>query len=214
MRVANKAIKEIVSKLEMLGMVHGTENTFRDWCECMAISIDNSCNLLRGETHDKREQRYMDIQKRYEEKPFPELFALLVNAFEDEPWKDHLGQVYMECFGGNKHLGQCFTPMSVSECCAGLVSVPEPGKESTLYEPSCGGGAMIIAYMKECFFAKYDYQRKLKIEAADLDSLCVHMCYTQLSLLGARAVVKVQNSITLQTFDVFVTPFERMAPLV
>lgn len=71
---------------------------------------------------------------------------------------------------------------------------------------------MIIAYLKECHEAGYAYQRFLKIQAADLDSLCVHMCYVQLSILGARAVVSQQDSIYLKTYDVFVTPGEALWP--
>ena len=206
MRIANNS----VDKIEFIGRTQGKENAFRDWCECMALSIANSCDLLHSETWKRREKRYLDITSRYDENPFPELFAQLVNAFENSPWEDHLGKIYMECFGGNKNMGQCFTPSSVCELCSSVVNVPTDNKESSLYEPACGGGAMIIAFLKKCHESGYDYQRKLFVEAADLDSLCVHMCYTQLSLLGTRAVVKIQDSLSRKLYDTFVTPFETL----
>lgn len=213
MRMVDASVKEIIKRLETLGYSVGVETVFRDWCECGALAFANGCDLLHTGVWEKREKRYLDIIRRYKEpRLFVEMLAYLTDAFEADPWRDHLGRIYLECFGGNKNLGQCFTPAGVCECCASLVGVPEPGKPSTLYEPACGGGAMIIAYLKKCHEAGYAYQRFLKIQAADLDSLCVHMCYVQLSLLGARAVVSQQDSISLKTYDVFVTPGEALWP--
>ena len=214
MRIVDANIKEIIKRLETLGYSVGVETVFRDWCECSALAIANGCDLLRGEVWERREKRYLDIIGQYKGNAglFTEMLAYLTDAFEADPFHDYLGRVYMECFGGNKNLGQCFTPAGVCECCASLVGVPEPGKPSTLYEPACGGGAMIIAYLKKCHEVGYACQRFLKIQAADLDSLCVHMCYVQLSLLGSRAVVSQQDSISLKTYDVFTTPGEALWP--
>ena len=213
MRITDTEIKEIIKLLERLGYSMGVETVFRDWCECFALALANGCDLLHGPVWEKREKRYLDIIGKYKEPAlFTEMCAHLTNAFEADPWQDHLGRVYMECFGGNKNLGQCFTPQAVCEVCANTAGIPEKGKPSTLYEPACGGGAMVIAYLKACHLAGYEYQRLLRIQAADLDSLCVHMCFIQLSLLGARAIVSQQNTITLETFDVFKTPMEMLWP--
>ena len=214
MRIADRNIREIVKCLEKLGQSVGTERAFRDWMECAALAFANGCDVMHGETWHRREKRYLDVISRYgkDAASFPEMLASLVNAFESDPWKDHLGRVYMECFGGNRNLGQCFTPESVCTACACTVGVPTDGMPHTLAEPSCGGGAMIIAYLEQCFLAGYDYQRLLRIDAADLDSLCVHMCFVQLSILGARAVVRIADSIADKTFDTFVTPMEVMWP--
>jgi hypothetical protein len=114
--------------------------------------------------------------------------ATLTEAFEIDPFHDYLGQVYMECFVGNKNLGQCFTLGGVCAVCAVCASVagdiPQNGEHKTLYEPACGGGAMTIAFLKRRYEAGYNYQRYLHITTEDLDSLCVHMCFIQLSLLG------------------------------
>lgn len=213
MRITDASIKEIIKRLEQLGHSVGVETVFRDWCECAALAFANGCDLLHGPVWEKREKRYLSIIGKYKEAAlFTEMLAYLTNAFEADPWQDHLGHVYMECFGGNKHLGQCFTPIDVCRACASIIGLPKPGEPSTLYEPACGGGAMVIAYLRECHEAGYDYQRLLKVYAADLDSLCVHMCFVQLSLLGARAVVMHKNTITQQVFDTFVTPAEMLQP--
>lgn len=217
MRVVDEHIKAIVKKVETIGMTHSPETVFRDWCECFALALANGCDLLRGDRWEKREKRYQDIIKRYtpaEAQAFAEMSAALTDAFDADPFHDYLGRVYMECFGGNKNLGQCFTPESVCEATARLVAdgVPKNGEHKTLYEPACGGGAMTIAFLGMCHKAGYNYQRYLHITTEDLDSLCVHMCYVQLSLLGARAQVFHKNTITQQAFDVFVTPAEMLAP--
>lgn len=214
MRLSEQNIREIVKSLELIGRSTGIERAFRDWMECAAIAFANGCDLVHGERWKKREKRYLEIISRYgaDSALYLEMLALLVNAFESDPWKDHLGRVYMECFGGNKNLGQCFTPESVCGCCASLVGVPANGEPCTLFEPACGGGAMIIAYLEKCHDAGYDYQRLLRIDAADLDALCVHMCYVQLSILGARATVRIADSIADRTFDTFVTPMEVLWP--
>lgn len=215
MKAVDAEIKQIVKTLEQIGYSVGVETVFRDWCECCALAIANGCDPLRGKTWERREKRYLDIIGRYKKDAalFPDMLVHLTNAFEIDPWNDYLGRVYMECFGGNKNLGQCFTPQAVCEACAKLVDVPKDREPHTLYEPACGGGAMIIAYLKECHDAGYEYQRLLKIYAADLDSLCCHMCFVQLSLLGARATVARQNALSLETFDIFETPMERLWPM-
>lgn len=215
MRVADENIKSIVSTIDLIGRTVGAETVFRDWCECAALALANGCDVLHGARWEAREKRYLSLIGKYD-KPalFAELLARLTNAFEADPFHDHLGHVYMECFGGNKNLGQCFTPEGVCEVTARLAmdGVPKNGEHKTLYEPACGGGAMTIAFLGMCHDAGYNYQRYLRITAEDLDSLCVHMCYVQLSLLGARARVFHKNTITQQVFDCFVTPAEALWP--
>lgn len=214
MKAVDNEIKLIVKSLNALGQSIGVETIFRDWCECSALAIANSVDVIHGSLWERREKRYLDIIARYKKDvhEFAGMLARLTQAFEIDPWCDHLGRIYMECFGGNKNLGQCFTPPAVCEACAQLIEAPKDTEPHTLYEPACGGGAMIIAYLKACHEAGYDYQRLLKIYAADLDALCCHMCYVQLSLLGARATVAQQNALSLETYDVFETPMERLWP--
>ena len=56
-----------------------------------------------------------------------------------------------------------------------------------------------------------EFQKHIQFHAQDLDRLCVHMCYVQLSLIGVRAIVRHANTITQQVFDEFVSPMEVMA---
>ena len=220
MKWANREIKAIVDTLDGIGRSVGVETVFRDWCECSALAIANGCDLLRGPTWEKREKRYLEIIGKYKKDAyeFAGMLARLTNAFEDEPWNDHLGNIYMQFFGGNKNLGQCFTPIDVCEVCA-ETCLPDKAEIVTRHTPvtiadeCCGGGAMLIAACKVLFNRGIDWQRNVRFHCADLDSLCVHMCYVQLSLLGARAIVKRQNTITMQVFDTFISPTEMLWPM-
>lgn len=218
MRIADNEIKQIVKTLEQIGHSVGVETAFRDWCECAALALANGCDILHGKRWQAREARYLEIIKRYDEPNlFAGMLAHLTRAFEEDPWQDYLGRVYMECFGGNKRLGQCFTPIPVCEICA-EASLPDDEiktrhKPITIADECCGGGAMLIAACKVLSKRGVDWQRDARFHCADLDTLCVHMCYVQLSLLGARAIVLHQNTITQQVFDGFVTPMELLWPV-
>ena len=58
----------------------------------------------------------------------------------------------------------------------------------TVNEPSCGGGAMIIAAAKVLQEHEINYQKAMDVVAQDLDWKGVYMCYVQLSLLGISAI--------------------------
>lgn len=209
-------IKEWVKCFNAIHPKYDPQALFRDWAECFALSISNSIAPPHSPLWEKREKRYLEIVKRYDSKDvqtFPELCAWLTMAFESDPFDDYLGRIYMEIFGGNKGLGQCFTPIDVCEACAGMAVKPKDGEVQTLADECSGGGAMLIAACGAYHKAKVDYQRWLKITAGDLDKLCVHMTYIQLSMIGARAKVYHRDTLTRQCFDVFVTPMEILWPM-
>lgn len=65
----------------------------------------------------------------------------------------------------------------------GLKSVLEHKGYICLAEPACGAGGMCIAAAETLFKQGINYQECLHITAQDIDPLCVHMTYVQLSLL-------------------------------
>lgn len=201
-------IKDIAKMIESMAS-HQPERVFRDWCECGSLSIQDSCDPFNNESLKRRGEKYEQIGKQYtkdEMRKFAEMFAELVCAFEANPFEDYLGQIYMQLFGGNKHLGQCFTPIHLCRACAS-VSIGEPPNElRTLVDDCCGGGAMLIAACEHYHKCGVNYQKYLKIYAGDLDRLCVHMTHIQLSLIGAKANVSLQDSIRGEVFETLVTP--------
>lgn len=216
---ANEHIQSIVKTINSISAKFGGEKVYRDWCEMYALSIANGCDLLKSSLWQKRENRYLDIIKPYKDDgcvdALVQMCAELVMAFEADPFQDHLGTIYMQLFGGNKHLGQCFTPIDVCYVCAST-SLEPPNENAqypiTVNDCAVGGGAMLIAACKRYQEMGVDWQRKVKFYANDLDSLCVHMCYIQLSLLGCRGIIRQQNTITQEIFDTFITPMEILWP--
>ena len=174
---------------------------FSDWVECSALAIANACRLIHDKIWTEREERYKAVISKYsdeEKNKFSEMFALLVQAYEEDV-TDVLGEIYMEAELGSKVTGQFFTPYHLSKLCASLVNPASTESFSdeltTLNEPSCGGGGMIIATAAVMKEAGIDYQKRLRVVAQDLDWRCVYMCYVQLSLLGIDAICVQGNTL-------------------
>lgn len=215
MKAVESNIKKLTDIMTELGQKFGAERAFRDWCALYALSIANTVAVKGSKTWARRDEEFKRIMKTYDSiEPFARMSAHLVEAFEAEPFFDHLGRVYMELFGGNKDLGQCFTPYGLSQAVAQIGCADDIMPEfRTLNDCACGGGALLIAACEAYHKRGVNYQTYLMIEAADLDILCVHMCYIQLSLLGARATVYHRNTITMQTYDRYDTPMSVLWPM-
>lgn len=215
MKAVESNIKKLTDIMTELGQKFGAERAFRDWCALYALSIANTVAVKGSNTWARREEEFKRIMKTYDSiEPFARMSAHLVEAFEAEPFFDHLGRVYMELFGGNKDLGQCFTPYGLCQVVAQIGCADDITPEfRALNDCACGGGALLIAACEAYHKRGVNYQTYLMIEAADLDILCVHMCYIQLFLLGARATVYHRNTITMQTYDRYDTPMSVLWPM-
>ena len=171
---------------------------FYDWCACMAMAFQNSCDIFKSSNiYKQREELYQTTIKQYtreEQEKLFEMTARLFLAFEDEIF-DYLGGIYMESGCGNKYVGQFFTPFHLSELCAKL-GVDGTDKDYHMNEPSCGGGAMILATAKALKDIGINYQRKLKVVAQDLDWLGVYMTYVQCFIIGIDAIVVQGDTLT------------------
>ena len=189
-------------------------NIFSDWIELCALSVQNAVDVLHDKAWKDREQQYIDTAKKYSEtelEHFAQMFVWLGDALTEE-LSDVLGEIFMTEKMGSKYTGQFFTPFHLSELCARvgikLDELPETG-HIDLYEPSCGGGGMIIAVCKVLHEAGFDYQRRLDVVAQDLDWKGVYMTYLQLSLIGCNAVV-VQGDTLLEPYDMYRTPKDKI----
>ena len=183
-----EAKKEISERIKQMSGKYTPHTIFTDFCEMVAISISNGSDLFHNALWSKREEQYLSIAKKYDQKEMKEitdLLGLLTIALE-ENMEDVLGWVYMD-LGGNSRTGQFFTPYHLSQLLAS-VTLSEHEDTITLNEPSCGGGSGIIAAADYLKTNNVDFQKSLKVTAQDLDWKCVHMCYIQLSLLGIKAI--------------------------
>lgn len=204
-------LNNIIKKIEYLRGRYDTWNIFSDFINMSALSIRNSMDLRNWK---KREEQYLNISKKYKDKElniFSEMLGELILGLEKEQ-SDILGQVFMELNISNKWQGQFFTPMNISNLCGEMVidGLDEEIKENgyiALDEPACGGGAMVIGFANAMKNRGYNYQTELVVNARDLDLKSVQMCYIQLSLLGIPANIQHGNTISLEIFDEWQTPF-------
>lgn len=190
--------REIIKLINTMSGSRSPYDVFCDWVKLMALSIQNSCQLIQDKTWQMREEEYLKTITPYgkDGQKFVELFGMLVETMEAN-MSDTLGEIYMESGCGNKNTGQFFTPFHLSEAVAHLSLIGEDSSRTIeMNEPSCGGGGMIIAAAKTLKDRGISYQNVLKVVAQDLDWKAVYMCYVQLSLLGIDAVVVQGNTLS------------------
>ena len=86
----------LAKTIEMLSDRYRPEQVFCDFVEMSALAISNAVDKAQ---FDGREQRYMDIVRRYrpdEVTLIKDTFHLLVDAMEDDPFADTLGGLFNE----------------------------------------------------------------------------------------------------------------------
>lgn len=210
--------KEIIQKIQSISGRYSVYQIFDDWIHLLALEMSIAVDMR---TATERLEMWKAIHEKYKEpelKIFAEITALLVDAFEEEP-TDVLGYIYTHLEQGAKNLGQFFTPFHLCVLMAKLQwekvkDIPETEK-ITINEPSCGAGGNVIAMLLECKNHGINYQKRCEVVAQDLDYRCVYMCYVQLSLLGANALV-VQGDTLMNPYDkyrtenshIFITPMK------
>ena len=176
---------------------------FTDFCEMAAIALSNRIDFAR---YNEREERYMQLVKDYTKDDlqlFAECIGLITLIYQEDTDQDLLGRLYMELELANKHVGQYFTPYHLSKLTAGLIVKPEFVRQAiqengftTMLEPACGAGGMVIAYSN--IMNSFGCQGHYHVTAIDIASVCVHMTYIQLYLMGVPAVVLHGNALMPQ----------------
>ena len=189
-------MEEIVKIITSMSGKYAPSLIFEDFVKMTAISISNSTDIIHTKVWESRENQYQGIISKYTTDEFYEfvrILGLLTNLFDEEIY-DYLGEIYMKCDMGNSRTGQFFTPFNLSEltaklCIDDIERIKKTNDIITLNEPTCGGGGLILAYLKILKDNNINYQKRVKIIAQDLDFRSVYMTYIQLSLVGARAKV-------------------------
>lgn len=203
--------REETMRKEFLKTFHKLTYRWRSWdiwtdfVTLVACTISNSVDKLH---YEEREATYMRIITKYnkeEQALFPELFAQLVLALEDNPEQDFLGSIYTELGLNSSEHKQIFTPYHICHLMAEVTfgdlakDVEEKGFV-TIHDTCCGAGATLIAAanVAKVKLAKADlnFQNHILITGQDIDPLVTMMCYIQLSLLGVAGYFKVGNALT------------------
>lgn len=198
--------------LESIDYSKNRYTVFCDWLLCSALAFAQVSNFDEG-----REKRYLETINKYKEEDrmkFSELLAITTNAFmvgNSPDFKDFLGDIYMVCGFGSDSQGQFFTPYSICKVMAQMVvKEPEEGKIFTCSDPAVGGGALPIAYAQALYNKGINYQQYSYFECWDIsqNSCCISMI--QMSILGMPATIVRGNSLSLDVYEVWETPFVGM----
>lgn len=215
----SRASDEIAKRLRS---IHDRDyySVLGDFFEASAISVKNAVDL---NDRDFYENRFADIAKSYGEKGM-NIFAECLSLFTDEihkaihgdaMFRDFAGELYMASGTNSKGLGQFFTPYHVSRLMAELNIEKDrfldeieenPDRVITFYEPTCGAGGLMVAAIDVMHAAGINYAHNMFIDCGDIDPRCFHMSYLTLSLLGAPAVVRLGDALSMKYHRAWFTP--------
>jgi hypothetical protein len=206
--------QEFIKQIRALCHRHPLHRVFRDFMELAALAIANSVDL--SSMREKREARYLEVIKAYspeEAKSFAQLLGLLIELLEAEARPaDVLGVLFHELELQNKWKGQFFTPQSVSDMMTLMLS--SDGHAETIerqgfvrvHEPTCGSGTMLLSMAHAMREEGLNPQTQMHATAIDIDELCVHMTFIQLSLWHIPGIVLHGNSLAVEVWDTWFTP--------
>ena len=176
-------------------------SVWRVWDDLMfmaAVALAQPLHWIQN-----REDEYLRRIGQYDAKIqalFPMMFAEIVLALEQEGLTDVLGDMYMELELMNHWKGQFFTPEPVCRLMAQMqvldaAELIERQGFITVNEPTCGAGAMLIAFAHACQTQDIDFQYNILFVGQDVDPVVARMCYIQMSLLGMPGYVIIGNSL-------------------
>lgn len=200
--------KEFIKCLSSIDHSKRAYDIFQDFLTVSAISLTNI--VLKD---NELEKQYFEIIQQYK-KPemLSELFSITVLALE-EKFHDFLGEVYMFGNFGNKNNGQFFTPYHISqfmsECVFdkdNILTLIEKQSYITLSEPCCGAGGMILAFAETMLKHDINPQKYMVFQGVDIDINCCRMSFIQTSLYGLTGEIIHGNTISLESWQKFVTP--------
>lgn len=204
---------ELVAEIKSLSQSHGLNTVFTTFLEITATSI---AVQMDPENAAEREKRYKEIASKLESETlssYAQMFALLYLAtreHEDDPC-DILGDIYHELRLNNEWNGQFFTPDHICRLMAQLVNpvsaLPDKEDPILINEPTCDSGAMVIGAVWAMKQQNFDFRRKSFFVAQDIDIRCVWMTYIQLSLYGIPAVVIHGNTLAMEEWSRWYTPY-------
>ena len=188
-----KAITEYLTAVrEKTG--RGMSEILNDWMmACLSAVVSN-------------EDIYMDIVKRYDSSrdimnTFAKAFGELSMKGAGRSYEDVLGPIYSAVASYDKsHLGQYFTPQPVADMMAKMLigDIPE-GKLTTVNEPACGSGVMVLGACKAIGTERLN---RVHFTLNDIDRTCARMAALQLLVYNVpNWMVTRGNTLSLESFE-------------
>lgn len=174
------------------------------WRDFIVMSACAMSNTVDKSHYDEREKRYLETINKYEKSQqhiFPELYADVVMALDENPEQDFLGRMFMDLHLDYEELKQIFTPYHVCQLMADVTmgDLVQQGYVS-INDCCCGAGANLIAAINSARHmledAGLNFQNHILVIGQDIEELVALMCYIQISLLGVAGYIKVGNALT------------------
>lgn len=192
-----KAIAKLFDKLTYR---HSRWTVWSDFVLMAACTL----SLLDVEHREERMRMYDNAAKKYNDaelEALRDMFESVIQALEENPNQDFLGELFMALELSNEARGQFFTPYSVCAMMAKMqcVDIAERVKAKgylSVNDPAVGAGALLIAFANECRAQGVNYQEHILFVGQDIDYVAAMMCYIQLSLLGCPGYVIVGDTLT------------------
>ena len=198
---------KINARKQMNDLIKDLCDTRASWQVWSDFVIASSCalaNTAGGQAphFQEREQEYAECVSRLGGvERAAELFACLVEAYEEDQEQDFLGSIFMDLNLGSHWKGQFFTPYSICKMMSAMNAdhmkqdVEQKGWVS-ICDPACGAGATLIAAANELRAAGVNYQNHALFAAQDVDRVAGLMCYMQMTILGMPGYVVIGNTLT------------------
>lgn len=197
------------TKQEFLKIFHEmcyTRSAWQVWADLISAT---ACSLANSTDPDKENERYREREKEYAQcikrlggvdKP-AKCFAIMVEALEQNPEQDFLGELYMKLNLGNHWKGQFFTPYHICDFMAQITErdIEEEIEKKgfiSICDPACGAGATLIAAANNAKKAKHNFQNHILFVGQDIDRTAGMMCYIQMSLLECAGYICIGNTLT------------------
>lgn len=208
---------ELISEIQKLGQSQGLNTVFSTFLEISAVCLDAQFNPEHREQQKARYAAMTANMTPEELSVYAKMLALLyleIRKCRDEP-RDILGSVYHSLNLNNEWNGQFFTPDYLCRMMAeltGFVSEEDLKKKgyATIQDPACGSGAIFLAYVYARKQRGMDFQTTHLFVGRDNDIRCVWMAYIQLCLYEIPAVVIHGDSITMEEWSTWQTPYAHL----
>ena len=186
----------------MLNPYRHTWDVWENLISVIACTLSNPLETDRS-VWEKREKEFEtcrdnigDIEK------VLEITTLLFDAALEEPYRDFLGEIYMELGLGDHWKGQYFTPGNVADMMAMITMSGEDLQEQiadhgiiSVADPCCGSGVNLLAGAK-VLQQRGICQTSALFVGQDIDRIVAQMCYIQLSINKLVGYVCVANTLT------------------
>lgn len=181
-----------------IGLKHARWELWSDFATMTAIGIANAV-----EYNAHREEVYLRTIRKYtpeEQAMLAEITGCYFALVDADPWRDHLGDMYMRADLGIAQAGQFFTPYHLSRLMAGMqvdtaVARIEAEGWISASDPACGAGATLIALADALYQQGVNYQQTVFFAVQDINATTALMCYIQLSMLGCAGYVVIGDTL-------------------